>query len=461
LSIPIKTPAISNKPATDPRAAGSAASSPDGERAVLVHVHFPGAEDAGALEELELLAQSAGAVVCAEVTGRRRAPEAATYIGKGKAEEVREAVERHGAELVLINHAISPVQERNLERAFKCRVLDRTGLILDIFAQRASSHEGKLQVELAQLKHLSTRLVRGWTHLERQKGGIGLRGPGETQLETDRRLIGERIKALHRRLQKVRAQRAHRRRARGKVPVPTISLVGYTNAGKSSLFNRLTQAGVYQADQLFATLDPTMRRLAIPHCGNIVLTDTVGFIRQLPHGLIESFRSTLEEVSGASLLLHVVDAADPRWREYVEQVDEVLKEIGAETVPRILVFNKIDRLDRSAGVACNTQGEIDRVWVSARRGDGIELLLEAISEHFRRDRIRRFLRVPPAAGDVRAKLYRRMDILHEAVSESGDWLIEVEFAPAELAWLEAQAARGVEITQAEDGPVLARCGSAP
>lgn len=461
LSIPIKIPETSKQPAAEPRSAVSAMAPQDGERAVLVHVHFPGVQDDGALEELRLLAQSAGATVCDVVTARRSAPDAATYIGKGKVGEVRDAVARHNADLVLVNHAVSPVQERNLERECKCRVLDRTGLILDIFAQRAFSHEGKLQVELAQLQHLATRLVRGWTHLERQKGGIGLRGPGETQLETDRRLIGERIKTLHRRLQKVRGQRAHRRRTRDKVPVPTLSLVGYTNAGKSSLFNRLTRARVYAADQLFATLDPTMRRLSVPHCGDVVLTDTVGFIRQLPHGLVEAFRSTLEEVSAAALLLHVVDAADPQWREHAAQVNQVLDEIGAGDVPRILVFNKIDCTGHPAAAGRDGKGYIDKVWVSARHGDGMELLREAISEHFRRGKVHRYLRVPPAAGDVRASLYRRADVLRETIADTGDWLMEVEMTPAELGWLETQCSRGVQIVPDDAGSVLAHCGSAP
>ena len=288
----------------------------DAEKAVLVHIHFNRQRDEESLAELDLLARSAGALPVAEVTGSRRSPDPALFVGKGKVEEIRQALESSSANLVLINHIISPVQERNLERALKCRVIDRTGLILDIFATRAKSHEGKLQVELAQLRHLSTRLIRGWTHLERQKGGIGLRGPGETQLETDRRLLGQRIKSLRARLEKVRKRRSQRRKARNKIPVSTVSLVGYTNAGKSSLFNYLTGAGVYQADQLFATLDPTMRRLDLPNAGHVILTDTVGFISHLPHSLVEAFHSTLEEVSDASLLLHVVcllytsDAAD-------------------------------------------------------------------------------------------------------------------------------------------------------
>ncbi|MEK9133738.1 MAG: GTPase HflX, partial [Pseudomonadota bacterium] len=281
------------------------------------------------LEELRLLAESAGAEVCGAITGSRQVPDAATFIGKGKAEEVRDAVVREHADLVLVNHELSPAQERNLEKITSCRVLDRTGLILDIFAQRARSAEGKLQVELAQLEHLSTRLVRGWTHLERQKGGIGLRGPGETQLEVDRRQIRERIKKLNDRLKQVNVQRRSRRKSRHKVPIPTVSFVGYTNAGKSSLFNQLTASSVYAADQLFATLDPTMRRLDLPGKSAIILADTVGFIRHLPHDLVEAFKSTLEEVAEADLLLHVVDSANPERLDQMQQVSKVLAEIDA------------------------------------------------------------------------------------------------------------------------------------
>lgn len=428
------------------------------ERTILVHVHLPGSQDNGALEELQLLAESAGAEVCACAVGRRRAPDAAIFVGRGKAEEIRLLVAQHTADLVLVNHPVSPVQERNLTRLLGCRVLDRTGLILDIFAQRASSHEGKLQVELAQLRHLATRLVRGWTHLERQKGGIGLRGPGETQLEVDRRLIGKRIRLLQRRLQKVRVQRAQRRKARGKVPVPTVSLVGYTNAGKSSLFNLLTGAGVYQADQLFATLDPTMRRLTLPRCGGIILSDTVGFIRHLPHDLIESFRSTLEEVSSADLLLHVVDASATERRDYIEQVDRVLEEIGAARIPQILIFNKIDRVGRLPSFARDEQGRISKVWLSAKSGEGAELLVHALTEHFRRNRIHRQLRLPSSAGELRATVYRRLDVLSEKINDNGEWIIDVEVGPAELNWLEGLKGAGINIV---DGPgmVLAHYAS--
>ncbi|HHQ41098.1 MAG TPA: GTPase HflX, partial [Chromatiales bacterium] len=315
-----------------------------GERAVLVHIDFAAERDREGLEEFRGLVASAGASEVALVRARRREPDPRYLIGSGKVEEIAAAVEACGGEVVIFNHALSPSQERNLERRVRCRVLDRTTLILDIFAQRARSHEGKLQVELAQLRHLATRLVRGWTHLERQKGGIGLRGPGETQLETDRRLIGERIKVLRRRLERVRRQRAQGRRARRRAAVPTVSLVGYTNAGKSTLFNRLTHAGVYAADQLFATLDPTVRRVALERAGDVVLADTVGFIRHLPHDLVAAFRSTLEETTEAALLVHVIDASDERHDEAAAEVREVLREIGAEQIPQLEVMNKIDRI---------------------------------------------------------------------------------------------------------------------
>src|SRR3990172_6180471 len=378
------------------------------ERALLVQLRLSGRVEQEALEELRLLAESAGAEVCGAITGRRQVPDAATFIGKGKAEEVRDAVVREHAELVLVNHELSPAQERNLEKITSCRVLDRTGLILDIFAQRAHSAEGKLQVELAQLEHLSTRLVRGWTHLERQKGGIGLRGPGETQLEVDRRLVRDRIKKLNQRLKQVSVQRRSRRRARHKVPIPTVSLVGYTNAGKSTLFNRLTGAAVYAADQLFATLDPTMRRIELPGRVSVVLSDTVGFIRNLPHDLVAAFKSTLEEVAEADLLLHVVDAGHPERLEHVQRVNEVLVEIAAAQLPQILVFNKIDatgappRLERAAIFRAA------RVWLSPRTGAGLELLAQALAEHSGQRRVLRRLQLPPEAGRLRALIHDRL-----------------------------------------------------
>jgi GTP-binding protein HflX len=411
------------------------------EIAVLVHIHFGRERDEESLTELDLLARSAGALPVATVTGSRRSPDPGLFVGKGKAEEIRHAVADHGASLVIVNHTISPVQERNLERALKCRVIDRTGLILDIFATRAKSHEGKLQVELAQLRHLSTRLVRGWTHLERQKGGIGLRGPGETQLETDRRLLGQRIKSLRTRLEKVRKRRAERRKARRKVPVATVSLVGYTNAGKSSIFNVLTDAGVYQADQLFATLDPTMRRLDLPKAGHVILADTVGFISHLPHSLVEAFHSTLEEVSDASLLLHVVDHSSQQRQENIEQVEEVLKEIDASDIPVILVNNKIDLSGREPGLERNADGIITRVWVSARTGKGMDLLVQAIDEHFSRMRFRQTITIPVEAGGLRGKIFQRFSVLNEEMDEAGNWSMVIEGDPSDLAWLNEEMDR--------------------
>jgi len=405
------------------------------EPAVLVHIHFRRQRDAESLAELDLLARSAGASPVAQVTGSRRSPDPALFVGKGKAEEIRRILKDSGAELVLINHSISPVQERNLERVLECRVIDRTGLILDIFATRAESHEGKLQVELAQLRHLSTRLIRGWTHLERQKGGIGLRGPGETQLETDRRLLGQRIKSLRARLEKVRKRRSQRRKARKKIPVATVSLVGYTNAGKSSIFNYLTGAGVYQADQLFATLDPTMRRLDLPNAGHIILADTVGFISHLPHSLVEAFHSTLEEVSAAALLLHVVDCSSDRRFENIEQVKEVLKEIDASDIPVITVYNKVDLVDHEAGLERNENGVITKVWVSASNGEGMEYLQQAVDEYFSRLRFRQTITVPVEEGGLRAKIFQRFSVLHQSMYENGDWEMEIEGSQADMAWL--------------------------
>jgi len=457
-----KIPAI-NSPHSD--AAPVRASETGGgrlrERCILVHLNLRARFEADAVEEFRRLAESAGAQVCAVVSGARATPEPATFVGRGKAEELRQLVAQHEAGLVLVNHAISPVQERNLERLVGCRVLDRTGLILDIFAQRASSHEGKLQVELAQLRHLSTRLVRGWTHLERQKGGIGLRGPGETQLETDRRLIGARIKVLRSRLGKVHSQRALRRRTRRKVPIPTVSLVGYTNAGKSSLFNRLTDSAVYEADQLFATLDPTMRRLRLDDAGDVILTDTVGFIRHLPHGLIESFKSTLEEVAEAALLLHVIDVADPNRRENARQVEAVLAEIGAENVPRITVYNKIDRESRPPAVERDADGRLNRVWVSAHTGAGIDLLLRAMAEHFRGGRIVRELFVPMTAGRARAMIHQRLTVLEESVDDAGDWSMTVEMDDRELGWIEKFSGEGVRVDEPQPASLLAQSGASP
>lgn len=350
-------------------------------RAALVGVDFGKGDFLTSLEELTLLAQSAGATPLHSITCKRSSPDAALFVGSGKAEELAGLVLDEQLELVIFNHALSPAQQRNLERVLKVRVLDRTSLILDIFAQRAKSHEGKVQVELAQLQHLATRLVRGWTHLERQKGGIGLRGPGETQLETDRRLLGERVKMLKAKLEKLKRQHETQRRSRGRGNAFTVSLVGYTNAGKSSLFNALTKAGTYAANQLFATLDTTSRRLYLGDAGNIVLSDTVGFIRELPHQLVAAFRATLEETIHADLLLHVVDANSPVRLEQIEQVNLVLKEIGADHIPQLLVWNKIDLSGMEPAAEPDEYGRIQRVFVSAQTGAGLNLLRQVVADY--------------------------------------------------------------------------------
>ena len=406
--------------------------------ALILYQRDSSQDDQDILEEIQLLATSAGAVVLDTVTAFRRKPDPATFIGKGKVEEIKQRIKTEGVELVILNHTVSPIQERNLERALQTRVLDRTGLILDIFAQRASSHEGKLQVELAQLQHISTRLVRGWTHLERQKGGIGLRGPGETQLETDRRLIGHRIKALHKRLDTVSAQRQLRRKSRAKVPVPTVSLVGYTNAGKSSLFNRITDAEVYAQDQLFATLDTTMRRVELAEFGTSILSDTVGFIRDLPHSLVEAFHSTLEEVSNAQLLLHVVDVASAYREECINEVDKVLAEIEAHDIPTIMVFNKIDLQGSQAKALRNDLGLIDRIWLSAHSGDGVTLLLDAIGERLSLLHTRCRIALPASNGKLRARLYQKSLVKQENINDDGSFALELELSSADLGWLKKQ-----------------------
>lgn len=398
-----------------------------GERAVLVHIEFSShgseTEDPGEFRELVL---SAGVEPVALVTGRRNQPSSRFFVGEGKLEEIRDMAAAHEADVVLFNHSLSPSQERNIERELKCRVLDRTGVILDIFAQRARTHEGKLQVELAQLEHMSTRLIRGWTHLERQKGGIGLRGPGETQLETDRRLLRERIKAIHKRLDKVRRQRDQGRRARQRADIPTVSLVGYTNAGKSTLFNRLTSSGVYAADQLFATLDPTLRRLELPDIGPVVIADTVGFIRHLPHKLVEAFRATLEETAQASLLLHVVDSHDERRDDNIEQVETVLAEIGADEIPMLQVFNKIDLLnDFEPRIDRDENGDPVRVWVSAVTGAGFGLLFDAVVERLAEDLLHHCVVLGPADGKLRALLHEAGSVLAEEYRDNGDVVLEI------------------------------------
>ena len=397
-----------------------------GERAVLVHIEFPQETDCEDLQEFEMLVDSAGAQRLGVLTGSRPAPNPRFFIGKGKVEELAGLVAEFEADLVIFNHALNPSQERNLERELKCRVLDRTGLILDIFAQRARTHEGKLQVELAQLDHLSPRLVRGWTHLERQKGGIGLRGPGETQLETDRRLLRARVKYIQQRLQKVRKQRDQGRRARRRAEVPTVSLVGYTNAGKSTLFNNLTASDVYAADQLFATLDPTLRRIDVPDLGAVILADTVGFIRHLPHKLVEAFRATLEQSRESEFLLHVVDACSQEREDNIFQVNEVLQEIEADKVPFLMVYNKIDLMgDFPPRIDRNDEGVAVAVWLSARTGQGLDLLRQVLNERLGKRMVEGVLRLPPRLSAVRAHCYGLKAVQDESADENGNTLLTI------------------------------------
>lgn len=393
---------------------------------MLVHIDFPQEDAREDPVEFEMLVDSAGAVNCGLIRGSRPAPDARLFVGKGKVEELARYVEAQEADLVIFNHTLSPSQERNLERELKCRVLDRTGLILDIFAQRARTHEGKLQVELAQLEHMSTRLVRGWTHLERQKGGIGLRGPGETQLETDRRLLRARIKSINARLEKVRRQRDQGRRARVRAEIPTVSLVGYTNAGKSTLFNRLTRSEVYAADQLFATLDPTLRRIEVPDLGSLILADTVGFIRHLPHKLVEAFRATLEESRDADFLLHVVDACSPEKEDNIFQVNEVLAEIAADQVPTLMVYNKIDLMgDFPPRIDRDEEGTAVAVWLSAVTGAGLDLLIQVLNERLSKKMVEGVLHLSPAMAALRAHCYSLKAVQGESTDEFGDSLLSI------------------------------------
>ncbi|MDO8907631.1 MAG: ribosome rescue GTPase HflX [Pseudohongiella sp.] len=398
-----------------------------GETSILVHIQLQSEREQEDPVEFEELVRSSGADPVCFIKGSRKSPDARTFAGEGKLEEIANAVQEYKAELVLFNHSLSPSQERNLEKILKCRVLDRTGLILDIFGQRARTYEGKLQVELAQLQHTVTRLKRGWTHLDRQKGGVNLRGAGETQLELDQRMIRQRIKNINKSLEKVRAQREQGRRSRKRAEVPIISLVGYTNAGKSSLFNAITHAGIYEADQLFATLDATLRQIQLPSYGEAVLVDTVGFISHLPHKLVEAFRATLEETVQADLLLHVIDVANEAHDYYIEQVHEVLTEIGAEDIPCIQVLNKIDLLEGfEPRVERGENGKPSRVWVSARTGAGIDLLLAAISEMIGEDVITRDLTLGPEQGRLRARLYARGAVSSESVDDSGSTVLSIK-----------------------------------
>ncbi len=410
------------------------------------------------LQEFTQLARSAGAVPVATVTGRRERPDSRYFMGSGKAEELRDAARANAADVVLIDHALSPSQERNLEKLIERRVLDRNGLILDIFAQRARSFEGKLEVELAQLKHIASRLVRGWTHLERQKGGIGLRGPGETQLETDRRIIAQRVRTISRRLAKIQQQRETGRQTRAEIPVPSLALVGYTNAGKSTLFSALTGVDAYVADQLFATLDPTVRRITLPGGTAVVVADTVGFIRELPHELVAAFQSTLTEARAATLLLHVVDASNPRRDEQIAQVNAVLEEIGASAIPQLLVYNKIDRLENMPHIDRDADARATAVWISAQQRSGLELLMRAVAERLARFARRARLRVPAGAGALRSRLYAAQAVRAESCGDDGSIELAVELPDLELLQLARTA--GVQILEVQGADMPCAPGNA-
>lgn len=409
-----------------------------GNRAILVHMDIHVEAHRENLSEFKELVLSAGAEIMTIATTSRQRADPKYFIGSGKAKEIAELVKQYDADLVLFNHQLAASQERNLEGLIECRVLDRTGLILDIFAQRARSFEGKLQVELAQLRHLSTRLVRGWTHLERQKGGIGLRGPGETQLETDRRLLGARIKQINKRLEKVKKQREQGRQSRQKAEISTVSLVGYTNAGKSSLFNVLSEGDVYVQDQLFATLDPTLRRVDLAKDVSVILADTVGFIRHLPHDLVNAFRSTLQETAEAQLLLHVIDSADENRDANIAEVEKVLSQINANEVPCIQVMNKIDLTGTKPRLDYADDGSVKRVWLSVESGEGIELLKQTLMDLFREQMVEGTLSLAPADARVRARLFEIGAIRNESIDEDGRYLLQISISRRDLNQFESR-----------------------
>jgi GTP-binding protein HflX len=409
------------------------------EQAILVHIYLSQDSASEDLQELEMLVSSAGVQSRAVMTANRSTIDAKFFLGSGKAAELAQAVAELQVDLIIFNHALTPAQTRNLELLCQCRVIDRTTLILDIFAQRARSYEGKLQVELAQLKHLSSRLVRGWDNAERQKGGIGMRGPGETRLETDRRLLRDKITALLLKLDKVSKQREQGRKARQRAEIPVVSLVGYTNAGKSTLFNRLTSADVYAADQLFATLDPTLRQVKLPEFGSIIFADTVGFIRHLPHDLVAAFKSTLQESRDADLQLHVIDVADQRMADNIKQVQLVLHEIDADQVPQLLVFNKIDQTEQEARIEYNEQAEPIAVYLSAKQGEGIDLLLQVIRERLADDFTQLDLKLPADAAMWRARLHELSAVQTESFTELGETQLRIALSKAEWARLLKQS----------------------
>ena len=403
------------------------------QRALIVYVDFKNCRADGEYNEFCELVKSTGLEIVSTIKTTRLRADARLFIGVGKAEEIRVTAEKYDADVVIFNRLLTPAQERNLEMFFGIRVIDRIGLILDIFAQRALSYEGKLQVELAQLQHLTTRLIRGWTHLERQKGGIGLRGPGETQLETDRRLIGRRIKAIKERIQKVRKQRYQSRQQRKKQNIPVISFVGYTNAGKSTLFNYLTDANVKVEDQLFATLDPTLRRINTDNGNDIILTDTVGFIRDLPHELIESFKATLDEVKEADLLIHIIDVDQEQRQQRIDEVNQVISMIGASHVAQIEVYNKIDMHSaQKRRIEISENNKITRIWLSSRTGEGVDLLLEAMNRYLNKHKRPHYINIPVSAGQLRAKLFDIGAVKQENIDDMGGWIMKVELEEYKL-----------------------------